>query len=500
VNGRRLTVAATVLVALGLAAIVPAVWLASGAKPPPRSSASTTAPRSRTTSTTSPTPTTTSTTAAPSASVPLSSENWTVYHGNPSGTGIAPGKGTFRTATHAWTSPALDGQLYGEPLVDGGRVFVATENDTVYALDAGTGAVVWSAHLALPVPAGDLPCGDISPTVGITGTPVIDPSRNEIFVVADELVDGTPTHRLVGLALSSGKVLVDVDVDPPGSYTPALLQRTGLDLAGDEVVFGFGGNDGDCSTYHGWVTAVPVTGHGPVHRFEIDPGSGERQGAVWMGGAAPEVTPAGDIWAGVGNGSVQSATGPFDDSDSVIELSNELALLQYFAPSDWYADNASDRDLGSTAPALLADGDVVQVGKSQTAYLLRRTALGGIGGQLASARVCDGADADGGDAVTGTVVYVPCRSGVEAVQTAGGSLKVLWRAAPFEPPIVAGGLVWAEGSGSLYGVSPSTGEAVATFPIGSNANHFPTPSVGDGLLLATGGSDGDQVVAFRRGG
>ena len=60
------------------------------------------------------------------------------------------------------------------------HVFVATENDTVYALSASTGAVVWSTHLGTPVPSGSLPCGDITPTVGITGTPVIDPSRAEI--------------------------------------------------------------------------------------------------------------------------------------------------------------------------------------------------------------------------------------------------------------------------------------------------------------------------------
>ena len=57
----------------------------------------------------------------------------------------------------------------------------------------------WSTHVGTPVPSGSLPCGDISPTVGITGTPVIDETRGEIFVVADELVNGSPAHELVGL-------------------------------------------------------------------------------------------------------------------------------------------------------------------------------------------------------------------------------------------------------------------------------------------------------------
>ena len=96
------------------------------------------------------------------------------------------------TARRAWTSPPLNGQLYGEPLVYDGRVYVATENDYAYALSATNGRVVWSRHVASPVPSSDLPCGDISPSVGVTGTPVIDPTRNEIFFVADELVGGSP--------------------------------------------------------------------------------------------------------------------------------------------------------------------------------------------------------------------------------------------------------------------------------------------------------------------
>ena len=97
---------------------------------------------------------------------------------------------------------------------------MATENDTVYALSAATGAVVWSTHLATPVPASLLPCGDISPTVGITGTPVIDAARGEIFVVADELVNGKAAHVLVGLSTATGKLEMSQDVDPAGADPP----------------------------------------------------------------------------------------------------------------------------------------------------------------------------------------------------------------------------------------------------------------------------------------
>ena len=150
----------------------------------------------------------------------------------------------------------LDGQLYGEPLVSSGDVFVATENDTVYALSTSTGRVIWSTHVGPPVPASVLPCGDISPTVGITGTPVIDQSRNELFVVADELANGHPVHKLVGLSLSSGATELSENVDPPGADSAALLQRTGLTLDAHQVVFAMGGNYGDCGTYRGTVVAV----------------------------------------------------------------------------------------------------------------------------------------------------------------------------------------------------------------------------------------------------
>ena len=97
-----------------------------------------------------------------------------------------------------------------------GASYVATENDTIYALAANTGAVLWSSHVGTPVPSGDLPCGDISPTVGITGTPVLDVARGEIFAVADELNGSTPAHVLVGLNMYTGTTLLDEDVDPPG--------------------------------------------------------------------------------------------------------------------------------------------------------------------------------------------------------------------------------------------------------------------------------------------
>ena len=187
--------------------------------------------------------------ASATVSTPQSTP-WTVYHGDATGSGLATSVSSVNTTAPEWTSPALDGQLYGEPLFYSARVYVGTEDNTVYALSSSGGTIVWSTHLGAPVPARSLPCGDITPEVGITGTPVIDPVRAELFVVADELVDGSPHHMLVGLSTTSGQVMLTQDVDPPGADPAALLQRTGLTLDAGQVVFGMGGNYGDCSTYN----------------------------------------------------------------------------------------------------------------------------------------------------------------------------------------------------------------------------------------------------------
>ena len=422
-------------------------------------------------------------------------DSWTVYHGDLAGSGVARSVPGVDTSARAWTSPALDGELYGEPLVSGGRVFVATENDTVYALSAATGAVVWSRHLAAPVPSGSLPCGDIAPTVGITGTPVIDPARGEIFVVTDRVISQRPAHVLVGLSTASGRVELTTNVDPPGADTAALLQRTGLTLAGGRVIFGFGGNDGDCASYRGRVVAVPETGGKPA-MFTVDGADGQSQGAIWMGGGAPAVNGSGHVLVSAGNGSVHDAGQPYDDSDSVLELTPTMRLVQYFAPRSWAADNAQDLDM-SIEPVLLPSGQVLLTGKSRVAYLLDGAHLGGIGGEQAALRGVCGSDIDGGAAVKGAVVYLPCFSGVTAVRVTSSppGLRVLWSSpAAGGPPIVAAGRVWTIGqNGTLYGLDPGTGQARQQAVIGQPANHFPTPSVAAGLLLAT---SANRVVAF----
>ena len=99
--------------------------------------------------------------------------DWPAYHRTADRAGfLESGGGSFKGASEAWRSPELDGDVYGSPLVVAGKALVATENNTVYAFDVGSGRLVWSRHLGTPVDSSTLPCGNISPTSGITGTMV----------------------------------------------------------------------------------------------------------------------------------------------------------------------------------------------------------------------------------------------------------------------------------------------------------------------------------------
>ena len=382
--------------------------------------------------------------------------NWTTYHGNAEATGAVAANTKLVPSRRAWTSPVLDGQLYGEPLVADGRVVAATENDTVYVMAANSGRILWSRHLASAVPSRYLPCGDISPEVGITGTPVVDLARHEVFVDADTLISGPPAsggvealHRLFGLDLFTGKVELDEPAMPnAGEDQLAQLQRPGLALDDGSVVIAYGQNAGDCpgpnGPAHGYVVAVPETG-GPLHYFQI--GSGRDRGAVWMGGSSPVVDPHGNVYVASADGYDLGAGQRYDDSDAVLELSPTMHLESVFYPKDWQMLSADDLDLGTGDP-MLVDGFVFQVGKTDIAYLLRQGHLGGKEGEVASLPMCSG-DPDGGRALEGSVVYVPCPNGVTAVKvsTKAPYLKQLWtdNDGAAGGPIIADGLVWTIG-------------------------------------------------------
>jgi outer membrane protein assembly factor BamB len=431
--------------------------------------------------------------ASATAAVPA----WTTYDHDGARSATDPDSGSPVTPAAAWGPVSVDGAVYAQPLVFGSRVYVATENDTLYALDAVTGAVVWQHSLGTAVPSGDLPCGDISPTVGITSTPAIDPASGRLYAVADVVSGGAISHELFALDAATGSVApgFPVAVDPPGSDHTALLQRASLALDGSRVIIPYGGNAGDCGTYHGWLVSVATDGSGTPTTFEVNAAAGQHGGAIWGGGDAPAVDSAGHVLVETGNGFRGSATTP-DLQESVVELDPTLNILASWTPANWQALDDNDTDLGSMEPLQLPGGMLFVDGKDGVGRLISATALGTTG-QVFNAQLCSSSGgAYGAPLYHAGVIYVPCAGGLTAVSVAANSSSftpLLSFAAPSGasgPPIFAGGLVWSTGwrsSQILYGLDPSTGAVRFQQNMGT-FDHFATPSAGGGRLFVAAGA------------
>jgi outer membrane protein assembly factor BamB len=419
--------------------------------------------------------------ASPVGTASATGANWPEYDGNPARTGVATGVPAAGPLTTAWNAQ-LDGAVYGQPLVVGDEVIAATENDSVYALNRVTGKTIWRANVGPPVPRSALHgCGNIFP-LGITGTPVYDAGNGLVYAVAE--VTGYH-HMLVALDATTGALRVRRDLDSPtAANQPAYnQQRPALSIDDGRVYASFGGLSGDCGAYQGGVVSAPLTGNGPLASWHTPT---SREGAVW-GPGGPVVDQDGDLWIASGNGAAESSAEPYDGSDSVTELSPSLQRLAYFAPSTWATDNANDKDLGSTMPALAAGNTVFVVGKGGVGYLLDGAKPGGIGGQLAEQNICA---AFGAAAVSGSTVYEPCRAGpLTAVEVSAASktIKVLWRgpSGTNGSPVVGGGAVWvtnySQSSGStLYELNQATGQVEQQISISQGVPHFSSLALSGG--------------------
>jgi len=277
---------------------------------------------------------------------------------------------------------------------------------------------------------------------------------------------------------------VERDIPAPDGQPRYDQQRPGLTIAGGRVYVAFGGLAGDCGPYQGSIVSAPLTGNGPLTSW-VTPTS--REGAIWAPGG-PVTGPDGNLWISIGNGAAES--GAYDGSDSVTELSPALQRLAYFAPTTWATDNAGDLDLGSTQPVLAAGNTVFIVGKRGVGYLLDGTHLGGIGGQLAQQSICG---AYGAAAVSGSVVYEPCRdgSGMAAIQVnaATKTIKVLWRGpgSAQGSPVVGGGAVWVTdyNSGILYELQQNTGTVMHQISISGGLPHFSSMALSGGTAYVS---------------
>jgi hypothetical protein len=416
---------------------------------------------------------TTSTTApaAPGA-------RWTTYYGDNARDGVSTdGPSAAAKLRQQWTSAMLDGSVYAQPLLVGDRAIIATENDTVYSLALTDGHIVWQRHLGTPVPQSALPCGNVDP-LGITGTPVVDVSARRIYAVG--MVQPIH-HELFALDLDSGRVIASTRVDVPGSDPTVQNQRGALSLAGGTVYVPYGGRFGDCGDYHGRIESVAVTstGLGAQRSYTLPT---QREGGFW---SPPGLAIASDGTLYVASGN-SSSSGTYDYGNTVVRLSPTLRLLDSFAPTNWAALNAGDVDIGSTSPALLTGGQLLQIGKSGRGYLLRTAHLGGIGGERTSRTICPG-QSFGGVAHRATTVYVPCGDGVVQVVAGDGTLSIGWTAsvAAPGPAVLEGNRMWTvdTADGTLDAFDVSTGKQVFSVGIGEAPSRFTSPAVGDGRVV-----------------
>ena len=356
-------------------------------------------------------------------------------------TGLNPNEGILNTSnvnTNSFGklfSQSVDGQIYAQPLYMAGItisgkgthnvIFVATENDSVYAFDAdnnggGNASPLWKISLldsahgaasgATTVPQGDVSSTDIQPVLGVTGTPVIDPSTNTMYLVGKTKEGGNYPQRLHALDITSGAekfggpVTISASVSGNGNGSSAGKlnfdtkwenNRAGLLLLNGFVYIAFAAH-GDNGPWHGWILAYNAA---TLKQTSVWCSSPNGIGAgIWMGGAGIAAdnlnptgsSPGGRLFVATGNGtfdSKSSYTSNLDFGDSIVRLhlnNGVMTLADGFTPLNQDNLNMRDLDLAAGGVLILPDQSagghthlLVQSGKEGKISLVDRDNMGG---------------------------------------------------------------------------------------------------------------------------
>ncbi len=364
-------------------------------------------------------------------------------------------------------SCTVDGAIYAQPLwapqltisgVKHNVIFVATQHDSIFAFDADSNTSpctpLWSVSLIDTVhggTSGETPVpgygsdeqvgvgnGDIAPEVGVTGTPVIDPTTNTLYVVSKSM-DATQTNfyqRLHAIDMTTGNEKFSgpavIAATYPGTYGGGTVttfsprqqnQRAGLTLVNGTVYIAWGSHEDD-PPFCGWVMGYDASTLAQKYVLNITPNTGG--GGIWMDGDAPAADASGNLYMSSGNGIFDgnSSTGPSNDySDSVFQLNGALAMQQYFTPSDEQTDEADDLDVSSAGSVLIdlpANGSnpthlLVNGAKDGTYYIINRDNMGGFGNSSAWQLLYVGDGIFGTPAYWNNTLFVPANNlGVQA--------------------------------------------------------------------------------------
>ena len=316
---------------------------------------------------------------------------------------------------------ATDGKVDAEPLYLSGLsvqgamhdvVFVATENDSVYAFDAQSGAVLWQVSvLAAGETASGLPpsgCDQVTPTIGITATPVIDRSAGAngiIYLVAMSWATASSTYhqRLHALDVTTGAEALNGPVDIAATYPmvggtttfdPLQYEERAALLLSRGVIYTSWTSHCDVGPYSGWIIAYSQGTLARTAVLNVAPNSGGAGPAIWMSGGGPAADSAGNVYLLTANGVFETTldlNGFPDQGDygnSFLKLSTAggtLTVADYFTLYNAVSESNADLDLGSGGILLLPDvtdsGGVVRhlavgAGKDGNLYVVSRDSLG----------------------------------------------------------------------------------------------------------------------------
>ena len=310
-------------------------------------------------------------------------------------------------------SYGVDADIYTQPLVVRGVnivgkgthnvVYVATNNNSVYAFDADNNqgpndVPLWQVSFngpgVTPVPASDVNTLNSIRTpgpIGIMGTPVINQATGTMYLVArtKETTGSTPSYvqRLHALDLTSGAekfggpVIINAAVPGTGYDNVAGLvtfnprtqnQRAGLALANGNVYIAWA-SYGDGDPYHGWIMAYNATTLQQSGVFCVTPDG--KQAGIWQSGQPLSIDASGNLYVGTGNGTFD---GTRNFGESILKLNSNLSsVLDWFAPDNWASLNTMDLDLGSAGILLIpGTNDLISGGKGGRFYVLDRSNLG----------------------------------------------------------------------------------------------------------------------------
>jgi hypothetical protein len=313
---------------------------------------------------------------------------------------------------------ALDGKVDAQPLylsqlsISGGThnvVFVATEHDSVYALDANTGATLWRVSMLKSgeTTSGSLGCNQVVPEIGVTSTPVIDRSagaHGTIYLVAMSLDASSNYHqRLHALDLTTGaellggptEIAASVATAAGGSnvFAPAQYEERAALLQSNGKIYLSFTSHCDIQPYSGWIMSYAQSSLAQTAVLNVGPNSNAGP-AIWMSGGGPAVDAAGNIYLLTANGTFETTLnaqgfpnkGDFGNAFLKITSSGGvLSVADYFALTNTLAESAADQDLGSGGAILLPDLTdssntvqhlVVGAGKDGNIYVVNRDSMG----------------------------------------------------------------------------------------------------------------------------